>query len=242
MSDGKILIELQKCDSEIARSRRELDELIEIKAIKECRAKRKEVKGKQDQVIEHTEAVENKIAQLQAEEEQIVLKMKELQKKLDSTVDYRETSSITRDMELQAKRQQEISVEQDTLLERQIKIDSLAEQVADALKKIDLAEEQHTANFKQKGNQITAHIEALEAQRNSLISQLDAALLKRYDALRAEKNGIAVCELDGDCCSVCRSIVPEGILSKLRKGSDDSECPNCHRIMVVLPLKDGEDS
>ena len=233
MSETQILLELQDRDTQIMRAKRELDELPELKAIMECRAKRKEVKGKQDQVVELTDDVEGKLAKLQAEEERVIGKINALQEKLDSTSDYRATSSITRDMEGQVKRQKSIAVELDELLERQIKIDKLADQVAQALAKIDHAEAHHTEHFKQKGGAIRERIAKLEAERTALNGQLDDALAQRYEALRAEKKGMAVSRLEGDHCTACRSIILEGELAKLSKGPDLAECPNCHRMMVV---------
>ena len=99
MSDSKVLLALQSCDTQIMRSKRELDELPEVKAIMDCRAKRKEIKVKQDQVVELLDEVEGKIAKLQAEEERVIAKINALQEKLDSNSDYRATASITRDME-----------------------------------------------------------------------------------------------------------------------------------------------
>lgn len=234
MSDSKVLLDLQDCDTQIMRSQRELDELPELKSIMGCRAKRKEIKGKQDQVVELLDEVEGKIAKLQAEEERVIAKIKALQEKLDSNADYRATASITRDMEGQVKRQKAIAVEQDELLERQIKVDKLAEQVAEALAKVDHAEAHHTEQFKQKGGAIKAHITELESERSSLISQLEPALAQRYEALRKEKNGVAVSQLEGDHCTACRSIILDGELARLRKAGSLAECPNCRRMMVIV--------
>ena len=234
MSDSKVLLDLQNCDTQIMRSKRELDELPELKAIMDCRAKRKEIKGKQDQVVELLDEVEGKIAKLQAEEERVIAKIKALQDKLDTNADYRATASITRDMEGQVKRQKSIGVEQDELLERQIKVDKLAEQVAEALAKVDHAEAHHTEHFKQKGGAIKARITELEEKRASLIAQLDSGTAQRYEALRAEKNGVAVSQLEGDHCTACRSTILDGQLAKLRKGDEIAECPNCHRMMIVM--------
>ena len=187
MSDSKVLLDLQDCDTQIMRSKRELDELPELKAIMDCRAKRKEIKGKKDQGVELLDEVEGKLA-------------KALQEKLDTNADYRATASITRDMEGQVKRQKNIAIEQDELLERQIKVDNLAEQVAQALAKTDHAEAHHT-----------------------------------------EKNGVAVSRLEDDHCTACRSTILDGMLAKLRKGGEIAECPNCHRMMVVLQ-GEGDDS
>lgn len=233
MSETQVLLDLQESDTEIMRAKRELDALPELAAIMECRAKRKEIKGKQDQVIELADEVEAKMAKLSLEESRVVEKINALQATLDSNSDYRTTQSTTRDMEGQVKRQKSIAIEQDELLERQIKIEKAADQVAEMLAKVNHAEEHHTAQFKQKGGAIKERIAQLEARRAQLLGQLDAQLAKRYEALRAEKSGIAVSVLEDDHCSACRSIILDGVLAKLRKGPEIAECPNCHRIMVV---------
>lgn len=233
MSETQVLLDLQNCDTQIMRAKRELDELPEVQAIMECRAKRKEVKAKQDQVIELSDDVEKKLAKLQKEEEKVIAKINDLQGKLDSTSDYRVTNSVTRDMEGQVKRQGAIAQEQDDLLERQIKIDKLADQVADMLGKVDHAEEHHTEHFKQKGSAIKERIAQLDAEREALIAQLDATLAAKYETIRAEKGGVAVAQLEDDHCTACRSIILEGELNRLKKGPELSECPNCRRIMIV---------
>lgn len=233
MSESKTLLDLQRCDTQIMREQRELDELPEVKSIMECRAKRKEIKGKQDQVVELTEEVETKLAKLQSEEAKVIAKINELQEKLDTNADYRATATLTRDMEGQVKRQKNIAVEQDGLLERQIKIDKLADQVAEALARVDHAEAHHTQAFKEKGSVIKESIEKHKAQRAVLIAQLEPVLAQRYEALRAEKNGTAVCELEDDHCTACRSIIPVAVMEKLKKSDGPGECPNCHRIMIV---------
>lgn len=199
----------------------------------DCRAKRKEIKGKQDQVVELLDEVEGKLAKLQAEEERVIAKIKALQEKLDTNADYRATASITRDMEGQVKRQKNIAIEQDELLERQIKVDNLAEQVAQALAKTDHAEAHHTESFKQKGGAIKAHIGELETKRAELIAQASTRpWAQRYEALRAEKNGVAVSRLEDDHCTACRSTILDGHARQVAQGRRD-------RRMSQLPSHDG---
>ncbi len=233
MSGIQALLNLQECDTQIMRSKKELDELPEVKAIMECRAKRKEIKGKQDQVIEMSDEIEAKIAKLQKEEENVIKKIADLQAKLDSSSDYRVTSSVTRDMDGQVKRQAGIAKELDELLERQIKIDNLADQVAEMLERVNHSEQHHTEHFKEKGGAIRDRIASLEAERDTLLAQIDPAVAAKYEALRQEKNGIGLSRLEGEHCSICRSEILTGELNKLLKGPALSECPNCHRLMVV---------
>ena len=170
MTEVETLLALQKIDTACMRLQRELEKLPELTQIMQCRTKRKEIKAKQDQVIELSDDTEKKLLKLQAEEEAVILKINELQAKLDATSDYRVTRSVTKDMEGQVKRQAAIADEQNELLERQIKIDKLADQVADMLGKVDHKEEHLTADFKEKGGKIKQ--ELLEDAKCSACSQV----------------------------------------------------------------------
>ena len=238
MSEIELLRQLQACDTTHMRLQRELDELDEAKQIMQCRAKRKDLKAKQDQVIELADDAAAKLEKLQREEEQVIAKIKALQEKLDTTSDYRVTQSVTKDMQGQCKRQEGIAEEQNEVLERQIKIDQLAGQVADMLAKVDRTEEQLTQSFKRKGGKIKAAMDEQAVQRAELVAQLPAGLARAYEAKRAEKGGIALAELDGERCTVCSTTLPVAQLEKLRKGPALAECPNCHRLMVAHEPED----
>lgn len=241
MASIKVLEQLQACDTEYIRAQKELESLPEAKQIMEYRAKRKEIKGKQDQVVELSDDVEAKIAKLQREEEQVIAKINELQAKLDSSSDYRVTQSVTKEMNGQVKRQASIADEQNELLERQIKIDKLADQVADMLAKVDHGEHHVTEEFKRKGTAIKEHMDQLAAERTALIVQLDGETASRYEQIREEKGGIALAFLDGDHCSVCSTVILTGQLYQLQHGPALAECPNCHRLMIVRQDEDGEE-
>lgn len=233
MSDSQTLIELSQAQTKLVRAKKAMNEIPEAAQILECRNKRKEIKAKQDQVVELTDEVNAKLAQFEEEERKLIEKLKELQDTLDHTTDYRVTSKVTRDMEGLVKRQTTVAAEQDMLLERQIKIDHLAGQVVDMLEKLDHKEHHLTEDFKVKGAEAKGVIDALEARITELLAKLPAPLAKRYNQLLEEKGGLPVALLEGTHCSICRSEFPTGQLSRLKSGPAVTECPNCHRIFVV---------
>ena len=227
------LVRIQERDTQAMRLQTELSGLPEVAQIAACRAKRKELKGKQDQVVELADDVEAKLAKLQAEEEQLVAKVRELQKKLDGTGDHRIVGSITKEMEGQVKRQAANAKEQDEILERQIKVDKLADEVARMLAQVDEREHALTHAFQDKACAIKAKMEAAAAERASFVEQVSAPLMRRYEALRAEKGGIGLATIEGDHCSACRTTFLTGQMLKLKAADGLAECPNCHRLMAV---------
>lgn len=239
MTAVEILEQLQANDTEYLRVKKELDELPEAKQIVECRSRRRDLKGKQDQVVELSDDAQAKMTVLQREEEQVIAKINSLQEKLDTSSDYRVTQAAQRDMEGQVRRQSSISGEMDDLLERQIQIDKLADQVADMLEKLDAKEEKVTSEFKRKGGELKDRLSSMEGERETLLGELDPSLAAKYEKIREEKGGIAVSRLEGDHCSVCCTTLPVAQLARLRQGPALAECPNCRRIMVTHD-EDGE--
>lgn len=233
MTQTQTLYQLALKERELIRTKRELDEIPEAAQIVECRAKRRELKAKQDQVVELADEVAEKIARFEEEETKLLAKLAELQATLDHTTDHRVVAKVTRDMEGLVKREQTINEETDALLERQIKVDNLGAQVMDMLEKLDHKEHHLTEDFKAKGGEVKARIDALQNQVSRLLSELPSPLQTRYEKLRAEKGGMAVAYLEGTHCSACRVEFQTGALAKLRSGEPVTECPSCHRIFVA---------
>jgi uncharacterized protein len=227
------LLELQACDTSIIRLKKQIDELPEAEQIKECRSKRKQLKAKQDQVFELADESENKMKSLQDEEEKVLKKIAEFQETLNSNSDYRVTQKITRDMEGQVKRQKTLAQEQNDELERQIKIDKLANSVIQMLHDLDEKEDKLTNQFKTKGAQLLQQIKELTDSRKAYFDKMDEHLAHKYERLREEKGGIALAWLEGDHCSVCHTSFLTGDLQRLKHGDNLTECPNCHRLFIV---------
>lgn len=233
MNDASNLYQISKLDRELVRARKELESIPEAAQIIECRNKRKELKAKQDQVVELTDDVNSRLAALEQEEASAIAKLKELQLTLDTTTDYRMTSKLTDEMDMLVKRQAEISADTDALLERQIKIDHIANQVSDMLAKLDHREEHLVADFKAKGAQLKGKIQDIEERIAAATAQLDDQLVARYAKLKAEKGGIAVAHFEQTHCSACHTEFQAGALAKLKSGPEIAECPNCHRLFIT---------
>lgn len=233
MSISQTLQLLSEKERALLRAQRELDEIPEAAQIVECRAKRKELKAKQDQVVELTDEVTEKIAAFEDEENKLLAKMKDLQETLDHSTDYRVTSKVTRDMDGLLKREQTINQEMDALLERQIKIDNLGAQVLDLLEKLDHKEHHLTEDFKAKGGEVKGRIDAIANHVERLLAELPSELQYRYKKVKEEKGGIAVAQLEGTHCSACHVEFQTGALAKLKAGPAVTECPSCHRIFLA---------
>ncbi len=231
-SEIEALLGVQERDVELMRLKTELSGLEEVAQISECRAKRRELKGKQDQVLELADGVAAKLECLQAEERSLAEKVAELQKKLDGNGDHRVVGSITKEMEGQVKRQGENAREQDALLERQLEVERLDGQLSQMLARTDEREAALTEAFRERGGAIKERMQAAQGARAELAAQVNAAVMARYEQLRKEKGGLGLATVEDGHCSACRTTFQTGQMAKLRTSSGLGECPNCHRLMA----------
>ena len=85
--------------------------------------------------------------------------------------------------------------------------------------------------------EIDAELARLLAARDAAASGLDAALLARYETLRAAPpiKGRAVVRFADGVCAGCRSSLPIAFVSSLygAAAGSTSACPRCGRILVL---------
>jgi predicted nucleic acid-binding Zn-ribbon protein len=80
-------------------------------------------------------------------------------------------------------------------------------------------------------DQLDVKRQELHAKREQFVSDIDANLLKRYDALKRTKQGRAVSKVDQNSCQWCRVILTPSELQRVRMSADLQMCSNCGRIL-----------
>ncbi|MCD8200160.1 MAG: hypothetical protein LUD25_04330 [Coriobacteriaceae bacterium] len=240
MSSAQALKQIGDCDIQTLRLKRQLDELPEAAGIFQCRAQRKDLQAKSDQAAELAEDVHAKLAKAQTQKAEIDERVADLRKRIDNNKDFRLADSLTRDLDSQVEQQEALVEEEQSLNERRDKIEELTAQLDQMKADLDAKEAGLTETFKEKGGAIKAQIDEYEKQRTESLGELDDQTAKLYESLLDEKNGIAIAQLEGEHCSACHFTFQEGQLSRLHHGPDVTECPNCHRIMVVRGAEDSD--
>lgn len=80
-----------------------------------------------------------------------------------------------------------------------------------------------------------AEMESLRQQREAVVSQVEPAALREYEAMRAKLDGVAVAAVDGDLCTSCRNVVPPAMINRVKDGRELVKCQNCRRILYMGP-------
>jgi predicted nucleic acid-binding Zn-ribbon protein len=123
---------------------------------------------------------------------------------------------------------------EDELLGLMEQIETLREEVAKQQRIVASGTkvfEQTRADYAEARGKLEAKMKELLAQRQELVPQIDATLLKEYDTLRAKLEGVAVSGVDGNLCQTCRNVLPQSTLTQLKMGKTVVKCQNCRRIL-----------
>jgi uncharacterized protein len=128
---------------------------------------------------------------------------------------------------------------EDAVLERMVEaepLDAVLEEAAGRTTVIDEESIALTAKLAEAESGIVADLAAIDAQRSPLVEDVDAALLARYETLRARLQGVGVARLDGPKCTGCHLTLPAAEVEAVRKqarAEGIAECPECDRLLVV---------
>ncbi len=242
MERTQALLELQDVDLEILRTEKRLDEMPEKRSILETRKKTREV----TELRAKAEVLVSRLGQAVSKHEDecsmLDTKIAEEQAKLMSgdVTNPKEVVHITREMDALKRRKDKLEMEEIDLMERVEKARGQVEKVDAALGQLAAKESALTDQFKSKGSEMMAEIEALKKRRDQLVGIVDAKTLETYESLRASKSGVGVGRLDGAMCTACRMDLPAERVAALKSGPDIATCPQCRRLIVVVPVGDGE--
>jgi predicted nucleic acid-binding Zn-ribbon protein len=69
-------------------------------------------------------------------------------------------------------------------------------------------------------------------ERVRLVADLDKALLKRYDRIRASKGGLAVATVNSGACGGCFRRIPPHEMQNLKRDDRIITCEGCGRILI----------
>jgi len=80
---------------------------------------------------------------------------------------------------------------------------------------------------------LTASLRQLQAEREQLRTDTDAATLRLYDRLRTTRGGVAVAEVKQRTCQGCRVTLTAAYEQRLRHGDVMVTCQSCGRILYL---------
>jgi len=128
----------------------------------------------------------------------------------------------------QQNRQEEMALE--VILSAE-SLQETADKKAEALERAQEKWQETNASGMLRRDQLGEKRKELEANRTQFVSDIDAQVLSRYEALKRTKQGRAVSKVDQNSCQWCRVILTHSELQRVRTTTDLQMCSNCGRIL-----------
>lgn len=228
----RALHELQLIDLELAKAQKAKASLDDGSAEKEqVEAVTREVERTDKLLHEASSEVQDK---------ELTLKSVEAKQKMFRDKLYSGTVTSPKELESMEKEIEMLGRQKDKLEEGILELLDVVEERKSALAVAEAALKQHAGELaayleklQQDGMALDARIKELAAKREQALLAVDAALLKRYEAMRAHLGGVVVSKVEGDRCSACHTNIMPFTMRELRAGKEIQTCENCGRLLYL---------
>ena len=231
----KILVELQGLDAQIYQLRRDLDS-------KPAQAAR--LKGEQQQAAQQVQGLEARYKGLEVKRNQMEMELGEkesqvrkYQGQLSQVKTNKEYSAMQKEIDgLKADK----SVQEEEILKLMEQVEQVKSQLAserENLKTKEAALNTTLAQIDQESQKIQASLDQLQSVRATLVPNVDSQILKRYERILANKEGLALVPVSGEACKGCHMVLPPQVINEIQMATRLITCESCARILYIEPAQ-----
>lgn len=234
MSVGSTLLELQEIDLTLMRDKEQLQNLPEIADLARRRKLYLKLKGDVTKYFAQRKDVEIDLQELDNREQAIHDGIEKARREVDMD-DYRQVQQLEITLSDYAKKLDRVEFER---AEAHQKLDGIQADEATLeqnLKKVENAIVALTKQARTHATDIQNAIDKNERKRSNLFESLDPSIANAYKDASNRFGHLAVEKLEGNVPSICRMTLQSSSMSDLRHASEVTECPYCHRLMIILP-------
>lgn len=130
----------------------------------------------------------------------------------------------------------ELSEVETRMLELMQLIDELDAKLAkerEAHKQVEEADHVHVAEESERIEALRIEVAAEREARDAVAGEVDTSLRRRYDMILAQRNGLAVVQVENGNCGGCNMAIPPQMLIEVMKLGVVKVCQSCQRIIYV---------
>ena len=226
------LLALQQIDSQIQRAKRQ-QAALDTGAEAGAQFEAAQSAARQALAAAHKAAGELKDNELKLSS--IEAKRKQYQQKLyqGSITNARELGNIEREIEALGRQRSDLDGRILELMEESEKLQEEADRAEAAARQAETHQADVVAAFRSRYEALSLELTELQPRRSEAAAAIaDAALLKRYETIRAKAGGIGIARVEGNDCGGCRMTLPSSIVKAVRESPDVQTCENCGRLLT----------
>ena len=237
MSEASSLLRLQEVDLQLIRLRKTLSAMPQQEKLRAIALAKRKLATQLTSIVGQRKDVEMELADNEEEHGKCVAKTREVRSQVSERVQgYRQVQDLEAQLTSLAKRQEKLEFNHNDIVERLERIQK-AEANARSVGERLLAEEAaQKESFDRETADLQAQCRVLEQERAGLVATISDEVLAAYDVASKRFGGLAVESLSSNVPSTCRVKLQPAIFQKLVKGPRITECPYCHRMLVVQEI------
>ena len=234
MSDASSLLRLQDIDLSLLRIENQLKKMPEQERLVKIADAKKRVSSQLSRIIGERKDVEMDIEALEERHAMLENKVSEVKANAEERVrNYRQVNDLEAQLTSLAKKIEKCEFELGPLMERQEALNASEQHGIELMNSLNEQEEAQKEQFRAHTVNMRKEAQSLLAERAKLVESLSDDLVKRYEAARKRFSGLGVETLKGNIPTTCRVKLQPGSYQQLMRGPDISECPYCHRILIL---------
>ena len=239
MSDATSLQRLQEIDLSLLRIENQLKKMPEQERLTKIADAKKRVSAQLSRIIGERKDVEMDIEALEERHAMLENKVAEVKENAEERVrNYRQVNDLEAQLTSLAKKIEKCEFELGPLMERQEALNASEQHGIALMNSLNEQEEAQKEQFRSHTVDMRKEAQSLLAERTKLVESLNEDLLRRYETARKRFSGLAVESLKGNIPTTCRVKLQPGSYQQLMRGPDISECPYCHRILILGGVDD----
>lgn len=227
----KLLVELQRLDSQIIKIDEELNRIPErvAKIEDDFNLKSANLKKHEDNTKALQLKRKEKEGELQVKEEAV----KKYTSQMHQVKTNKEYSALQDEI---GKVKADSSVIEDVILKIFDQVDAENKEIAaekEFLKKEEAAMNEEKKILSAEAVKIKDEVDKLKAQRSELAAKVDQKILAKYDRILANKEGLAVVPIVGDSCQGCFARMPAQVINEVKMKNAIVCCEGCTRMLYL---------
>ncbi len=173
--------------------------------------------------------------ELEAEVEDAQLMIKDRQNKLMKVQTNREYQSILKEIDDAKSGNRQRDDELVRLLEQAEYLEKKKDEQVALCEEEETQYNEDSARLEKESAELDIKMAKFQKTRATKVKKVKAALLRKYEQIRAKRDGLAMVGVNRGVCHGCFMNVPPQLYNELLKEEQLHACPACNRLLYNLP-------
>ncbi|MCI8366457.1 MAG: hypothetical protein HFJ66_02495 [Eggerthellaceae bacterium] len=228
------LLSLQTIDLDIMQKTKEFEGLPQREQIMKLRSKKEALTGQISKVSKYKKDAKQRLSRVNDEDASLIKRQAGIQAAIEAAHgDFRNVEARSKELAGITRRRETVAQQQEKIRGEISKLEELEAQIQLAQEEVEVEEARLVAEFREQGGSLKNAIARLQSQRQPIADLVNPDILSLYEKTSARCGGVAIGQLDGNRCGVCRSRIEGGRLIELKSQAPLGTCPHCKRLLVI---------